>query len=71
VAHTTSPSLDTDDGVSLGEDTELDCVHNAPLQAAIDVLLPGLAVEVWLRLREVEGIDTTVQVGVLCMLVMK
>ena len=65
MAHTASPSLDANDGVSLVEDTEFDCVHDAPLQAAIDILLPRLAVEVGLGLGKVEGVDTTVQVGVL------
>jgi hypothetical protein len=65
VAHSASPSLDTNDGISLVEDTKFDCIHDAPLQATIDILLPWLAVEVGLGLGKVEGVDTTVQVGVL------
>ena len=65
MTHTASPSLDANDGISLVEDTELDCVHDTPLQAAIHILLPWLAVEVGLGLGKVEGIDTTVQVRVL------
>ena len=65
MAHTTAPSLDTDDGVALVDDAELETVVDGPLETAVDVLLPDLDVEVGLGLGEVEGPDTAVQVGVL------
>jgi hypothetical protein len=65
VAHTATPSLNTDDGVALVDDAELETVVDTPLEAAVDILLPDLDVEVGLALGEVEGPDTAVQVGVL------
>jgi hypothetical protein len=65
VAHTAAPSLDTDDGVALVDDTKLEAVVDTPLEAAVDILLPDLDVEVGLGLGEVEGPHTTVKVGVL------
>lgn len=65
VAHTTTPSLDADNGVALVDDTELETVVDTPLEAAVDILLPNLDVEVGLVLGEIEGPNTTVQVGVL------
>jgi hypothetical protein len=65
VAHTATPSLNTDDGVALVDDAELETVVDTPLEAAVNILLPDLDVEVRLVLGEVEGPDTTVQVGVL------
>ncbi len=69
MSHSASPSLDTDDGVALVEDTELDRIHDAPLQTAVDIFLPRGAVEIRLGFGEVERIDTAVQVGVLSALV--
>ena len=65
VAHTAAPALNTDDVVALVDNTELETVVDTPLEAAVDILLPDLDVEVGLLLGEVEGPDTTVQVGVL------
>ena len=65
VTHATPPSLDTDDSVSFAQDTELDRVHDAPLQTAVDVLLPGGAVEVWLVLGEPEGVHAAIEMRVL------
>ena len=65
MALTSTPSLNTDDGVTLREDSQLDTLADAPFQTSIDVLLPVLLVEVWLFLGEEEGVDTTVQVRVL------
>lgn len=64
MAHTTAPSLNTDDASTLLDDTKLDTVVDTPLQTTVDILLPNLDVEVGLGLREVEGIDTTVQVRI-------
>ena len=71
VAHTAAPSLDTDDGVALVDDTKLETVVDTPLEAAVDILLPNLDVEVGLGLGEVEGPHATVKVGVLENLVSK
>jgi len=65
VAHSASPALHADDGIALAENTELDCVHDAPLETAVDILLPWLRLEVWLCLREIEWVDAAVQVRVL------
>ena len=65
VAHSASPALHADDGIALAENTELDCVHDAPLETAVDILLPWGLLEIGLLLGEEEGVDATVQVGVL------
>jgi hypothetical protein len=64
VAHATTPSLNTDHTVAFVEDTQLDGLTNTPLQALVDIFLPVRATEIRLWLREVEGIDTTVQMSV-------
>jgi hypothetical protein len=69
VAHASSPALHADDWRTLLENTELDGVHDSPLQATINVLLPWLGLEVGLVFREVEWIYAAVQVGVLFVLV--
>lgn len=71
VTHAASPALHADDGIALAEDTELDGIHDAPLETAVDILLPWLRVEVWLCLVEVERVDAAVQVRVLPELVCK
>ena len=68
MAHSAPPALHADDGVALAEHTELDGVHDAPLETAVDVLLPWGLLEVGLLLGEVEGVYTAVQVGVLLVL---
>lgn len=65
VAHAAPPALDAHDWVTLVKDTELDGVVDAPLEAAVDVLLPRSVLEVWLLLVEEEGINATVKVGIL------
>jgi hypothetical protein len=65
VAHAAPPTLNTDDGIALGKHPELDRVHDTPLQAAVDVLLPGAGVEVGLGFVKVEGVHSAVQVGIL------
>ena len=67
MAHSSSPALYTNNGVTLAENTKLDGIHDAPLQAAVNILLPWLRVEVWLLLREVEWVDAAVEMGVLHM----
>lgn len=69
MAHTAAPALDADDVVALVDDTELETVVDTPLEAAVNVLLPDLDVEVRLLLGEGEGPDATVQVRVLFQLV--
>ena len=65
VTSSTPPSLHADDGFALSEHTKLDGVHDAPLQAAVDVFLPRFRVEVGLLLGEEERVDTAVEVRVL------
>lgn len=67
MAHSSSPALDTDDGIALAKNAELDGVHDTPFQTAVDILLPWRGVEVGLLLREVERVDATVQMRVLFM----
>lgn len=64
VTHSASPALHTHDGIAFIEHTELDGIHNAPLETAVNVFLPRSGLEVWLVLGEVEGIHATVQMGV-------
>jgi hypothetical protein len=40
VTHAPSPTLDGDDGVALGKDTEVDGVLDAPSETLVDILLP-------------------------------
>lgn len=65
VALATAPTLNTDNRVTLVNDTQLESVGDTPLEASVNILLPDLDVEVRLLLREVEGVDTAVQVGIL------
>jgi hypothetical protein len=64
VAETTPPALDADDGVALLEHTKLESVADTPLEALVDILLPGNLLEVGLLLVVVEGVDAAVQVRV-------
>lgn len=64
MAHATPPALNANDRVILVEDAELNCIHNAPSQPAVNIFLPWCLLEVGLLLGEVEGVDTAVQVGV-------
>lgn len=65
MALSAAPALHTDDVVALVDDAELETVVNTPLEAAVNVLLPNLNVEVGLGLGECEWPDATVQVRVL------
>lgn len=65
MAHTATPSLNTDNGIALVDDAELETVVNGPLQTTVNILLPDLDIEVRLLLAEVERPDTAVQVRVL------
>lgn len=65
MAHTSSPALYANDWIALVENTELNGVHNSPLQTAVNILLPWFSLEVWLRLGEVKWIYAAVQVGIL------
>lgn len=64
VTHASSPALNTDDGIALVENTELDGIHDTPLETTIDVFLPRGRLEVGLGLWEVEGVHASVEVGV-------
>ena len=65
MTHASPPALDTNDGVALVDDPELDGVGETPLEASVDVFLPDLDVEVGFLFGEVEGVDAAVEVGVL------
>lgn len=64
MTHSAAPALDANDIVALVDDTELEAVVDTPLEAAVHVLLPDLDVEIRLGLREGEGPNPTVQVGI-------
>lgn len=64
VAHTALPALDDDEGVARRHDVELQRLRDAPLDAAVDVLLPVDLGEIGLVLREVEWVHAAVQVAV-------
>jgi hypothetical protein len=66
VTHATSPALHTDDGVATGEDTELDGVHDAPLETLVDIFLPRGLIEVRLLFVEEERVHSAVEMGILC-----
>lgn len=65
MAHSAAPALDADNVVALVDDAQLETVGDTPHEAAVDILLPDLDVEVGLLLGESEGPDATVQVGIL------
>jgi hypothetical protein len=65
VSTATSPALDSDNHVLLAQYTELHGLLHTPLETAVDIFLPDLDVEVGLRLREMEGVHATVEMGVL------
>ena len=70
MSHASPPALHTDDRVALAEHTELDGVHDTPLQTAVNVLLPWLRLEVGLLFGEIERVYAAVQVRVLLKLAM-
>lgn len=61
VAFTTAPSLDTDDHVTLFQYAEVNGGLDAPLQTAINILLPVGFTEVGLLLGEEERIHPAIQ----------
>lgn len=60
-----TPSLNTDDVVAIGQDTELDGLGDSPFETSVDVLLPIVFVEIGLGLLKKEWVDTTIQVRIL------
>lgn len=62
MAHSASPALHANDGIAFVKHAELDCVHDTPLQATVNILLPWAGVEVRLRFGEVERVHASVQV---------
>lgn len=63
VTHAALPALDNDNGVTGGENVELESVVDGPLDSTIDILLPVNLGEVGLGLGEQEGVHATVQMG--------
>jgi hypothetical protein len=64
MTHTTPPALYADHRVTSVQNTKFDCVHDAPLQASINVFLPRNLIKVRPRLVEGKRIDTAVEMGV-------
>lgn len=71
VAHSTTPSLNADDGVTFVDNAKLHGFGDTPQEAAIDVFLPDDRVEVGFGFGKEEGVDTAVEVRVLEWLVGK
>ena len=65
VAHSSSPSLNADNGVTAGDNLKAKTLGNTPLEAAVDIFLPAGLVEIGLGLLEDEWIYTTIKVGIL------
>lgn len=65
MAFTAAPALNTNNQVALGEDPQFDGLRYAPLETLVHVLLPIRILEVRLRLREKERVDSTVKVRIL------
>lgn len=61
----TAPALNADDVIPPAQNAEFNGFADPPLEAAIDILLPIILAEVGLLLWEDEGIDTTIQMGIL------
>ena len=58
----TAPALHTNHQIILLQNAKIDGILDAPLEAAIDILLPVRFVEVGLLLRIEERVDTSVKV---------
>ena len=65
VALPTAPALHTNHQIILLQNAKIDGILDAPLEAAINILLPVCFIEVGLLLRVEEGVDTSVKVGIL------
>jgi hypothetical protein len=64
MSESSTPSLDGNYSLTLGEDTKINSLLHTPLKTLVDVLLPDDLVKVGLGLRVVEGVHSTRQVGV-------
>lgn len=60
-----TPALNTDNVVTVVQNAQFDGLKKTPLETAVDIFLPISIGEVGLLLRVYEGIDTTVEVGIL------
>lgn len=65
MALATTPTLNADHILALGQNTQFDCLGDSPLETTIDVFLPIRLVEVGLLLREEEGVDSTIEMRIL------
>lgn len=57
-----SPALNANYEVALGQDAQFDSLRYAPFETLVHVLLPIGVLEIGLRFREQEGIDSAVKV---------
>lgn len=62
--HPTSPALNAHHSITGAQHTKLDGIHDAPLQTAVNILLPGDFIEVGLPFGEEERVDAAVEMGV-------
>ena len=60
MALSTTPSLNANDVIALSKDAKLNGLSDTPFEAAVDVYLPVLLIEVGLLLREEEGVDAAI-----------
>lgn len=65
MAHTATPALHADNRIAFVQDVEPDGLLDAPFQAVVNIHLPRFLLEIRFLLREEEGIDTAVEMGVL------
>jgi len=68
MAHTTFPTLYTDDVITLIQNTQFDGLLDTPLKTAINIFLPHGMAEIWFLLWEQEWVDTTVKMRILSIL---
>jgi hypothetical protein len=65
VPSASAPALHTDYSIAVVENAKFDGFQNSPLQTTVHIFLPRHFVEIWLLFVEYEGIDSSVKVRVL------
>lgn len=65
MTHATSPSLDANDRISFGQDSQFYGIVDAPFQATVYILLPWGCFEVWLFFVKEEWIYTSIEMTIL------
>lgn len=68
MTHSATPALDTNDNVAFREHSQADGLPDAPFESIVDVFLPVRRLKVGFPLREEEGVDASVEMRVLLVL---